>query len=269
MTTTKYQLALVTGATSGIGHALSHLLADQGTALILTGRRQDELQNLQEALKPKVEVQIIAVDLSQREDRRKLIDILHHQAPDLVINNAGFGLYGEALSYATEEQVKILEVNGVATLELTLEAARALVSKDKQGVVVNVSSAAAFHVFPYFAVYAASKAFVNQFSQALDDEMQTYGVRILTACPGMVETHFQERAGGSLDYSKEMEVMTPEFMAKEIWQQIQHLQPLSIINWKYCLATYLSYFLPRSWVTALLKRNIAKRIKPRPIIKVK
>lgn len=264
----KFQLALVTGATSGIGYALSHLLAEQGIPLILTGRRQEELNKLKERLSAQVPVQILAADLALPEERSKIIDCLHHQAPDLVINNAGFGSYGEALSYQTEEQKKILEVNGMAVLEITLEASRALVSKNQKGVILNVSSAAAFYVFPYFAVYAASKAFVNQFSQALDEELQPYGVHVLSACPGMVHTHFQDRAGGQFNPSEEIEVMTPEFVAEELWRQIQDQKSLSIINWKYSLLTRLSYFLPQSWVTALLKRNIAKRLKPKPLIKI-
>lgn len=264
----KDRLALVTGATSGIGKATCDLLAQKGIHLIISGRNQEELQHLQKVLSKTVNVQMIQADLSQSEGRKRVIEILHTQVPDLVINNAGFGLYGEALTYTTEEQVKILEVNGKAVLELTLEAARALISLNKKGVILNVSSGAAFQILPNMTVYAASKAFVNHFSQAFDFEMKNHGVRVLTLCPGMVATDFQVRAGGeSLD--RQPGVMTASFVAHQIWKQIEELNPLFIIDWKYRLLTFLSFFFPKSWIAKTVERNIAKRISPRNLIRIK
>src|SRR5262249_3016587 len=160
-------------ATSGIGKATCELFAQKGLDLIITGRNQHELQSLQDSLSKKVKVRVVQADLVQEMGRKNLIDVLHTQVPDVVINNAGFGLYGEALSYPTEDQIHILEVNGRAVLELSLEAARALISANKRGVILNVSSASAFQVLPNMAVYAASKAFVNSFSEAFDFEVKT------------------------------------------------------------------------------------------------
>ena len=253
------QLALITGATSGIGRATAELLAKKGVNLILSGRNQSELIRLQKVLSQHVDVQVALVNLAIPSERRILIDLLHTHTPNLVINNAGFGLYGNALSYPVEQQLEILEVNGRAVLEITLEAGRALIDAKKQGVILNVSSAAAFYVMPNMAVYAAAKAFVNQFSQSLDYEFKHVGVRVLTLCPGMVSTQFQGRAGGSIDQNQGG-VMTASFVAEQIWNQIEGLNPLLVIDWKYRLLTRLSFFLPSSWFARAIEQLIAKRI---------
>lgn len=263
-----YHLALVTGATSGIGKEVCQLLAQKGIDLLLSGRHLLQLQLLQEKLSQWVNVQILSADLTQPQDRQRLILTMHEQVPDLIINSAGIGLYGEALTYSTAEQVNILEVNSRALLELTLEAARALLSKEKKGVIFNISSAAGFQVMPSMAVYAASKAFVTHFSQAFDFEVKPYGVRILTLCPGMVATDFQQRAGGKKD-SYQVGTMTSSFVAKQIWKQIEQLNSFSIIDWKYRLLTKLSYLLPKSWISNAQKHIIEKRIIPRTLIKIK
>lgn len=263
-----YHIALITGATSGIGKSTAELLAQKGVNLILSGRNLQELHLLQEILSKKVSVQIIPADLAKIEERSRVIDVLHAQAPDLVINNAGFGRYGQALTYPTEEQVQILEVNGKAVLEVTLEAGRALISAKKKGVILNVSSAAAFQILPNMAVYAASKAFVSHFSQAFDFEFKAYGIRVLTLCPGMVATEFQSRAGGKID-KQQAGVMSASFVAEQIWKQVEELNPLLIIDWKYRVLTFLSSLLPTSWVATTVERTIAKRMAPRTLIEIK
>lgn len=261
------RLALITGGTSGIGKAACKLFAQKNVDLIITGRNLSILQTLQKELSRQVQVDIIPADLSEQDGRKKIIDTLHIKSPDLVINNAGFGLYGEALTFSTQEQVSIFEVNVKAVLEFTLEAARALISAGKKGVVLNVSSAAAFQVMPDMAVYAASKAFVNQFSQAFDFEVKDYGVRILTICPGMVDTEFQSRAGAVFDKSP-LGVMTSEYVAEEIWNQIERLKTLSIIDWKYRFITFLSHLIPTSLSAGIVKKIIEQRLTSRNIIRI-
>lgn len=253
------RLALVTGASSGIGREVCSLLAAKGIDLIVSGRNLDELHRLQSQLSPRVSVQALPADLSVVEERVRLLDLIHAQVPDLIINNAGFGLYGDALSYSSYEQAAILEVNGKALLELSLEGARAMISQGKRGVILNVSSAAAFHVFPSLAVYAASKAFVNQFSQAFDYEVKSYGVRVLAICPGMVATDFQRRAGGKRG-AWTAGAMPAKYVAEQIWKQIERCQPLQIVDWKYRLLTHLASLLPKRLTASFNKRMIDTRI---------
>lgn len=263
----KFSLALVTGASSGIGEALCHLLASQDIDLLITGRNTAQLDNLIKILQPKVRVISYPADLAKESGRAFLIDKIHDHVPDLVINNAGFGLYGEVLTYDTRQQLDILHVNGTAVLELTMEAARTMLSKEKQGVILNVSSAAAFQIFPSFAIYAAAKAFVNHFSESLDLELKPHGIRVLAACPGMVATQFGRRAaGGDKRRKSSSQAMTSTFAAEQIWWQIQKGKPIHTFDWRYRLASFLTrYILPKKWVTKAVRANIEKRHPPRQI----
>lgn len=246
----------MTGATSGIGNALTLLLAKKGFRLILSGRNKEQLQELKEKL-PTAVIDLFYADLSTKEGQQRVVQALWDFTPDIIVNNAGFGLYGEAIESSTEEQLAMLEVNGAAPLRVTLEAAKALSAKKKKGVIVNLSSVAAFQVLPGMAVYAASKAFLSHFSQALDFEMKGKGIRILTSCPGVVATHFQRRAGSDLA-SREF-VMSAPFVAEQIWKQIKKEQPLMIIDWKYRVATFFSFFIPKCLIAALVARQMKKR----------
>ena len=137
---------------------------------------------------------------------------------------------------------------------------------------MNISSAAAFQVFPYFSVYSASKAFVNQLSQSLDYELKPHGVRVLASCPGMVATQFRRRASGGFEAQppSSSAVMTPYYAAQKIWSQIQKRKPLDIFNWKYGLMAFLSkYVLPKSWVASKIADSIESRHAPRTIVKRK
>lgn len=263
-----HRLALITGATSGIGRATCEYFARKGIDLLISGRDQEQLTLLQHDLSPQVSVEILQADLKLARDRQRLIDSIHERIPDIVINNAGFGLYGEALTYSTNEQVDILEVNGRAVLEITLETARTLMSVGKKGIILNVSSVAAFQICPTLAVYGASKAFVNQFSQAFDFEFKRHGIRVLTLCPGMVATNFQKRAGGKID-SRKVGVMSSSFVAEQIWTQIERLDPLTIIDWKYRLMTFLCSFIPKRLRAHAFESLIKKRIPLRTLIKIK
>lgn len=262
-----FSLACITGASSGIGEALCHLLAEKGIDLIIAGRNIDKLNQLASQLK--VRTRIVSGDLSLADDRKKLIEVIYKETPDLMINNAGFGLYGDALTFETPAQMEILKLNIDAVVEMSLESARAMISKDKRGVILNVSSAAAFQILPGFTLYAASKGFVNQFSESLNEELQPYGVSVLAACPGMVATNFRKRASeGKAANELSSLVMTPSFAAEQIWQQIQKRKSIHTFNWKYRLGTFLTqYIIPKKWAIKLVRSNIQSRLAPRPIIK--
>lgn len=256
----QFSLALVTGASSGIGEELCRLLADCGVNLIISGRNQDKLSLLAQELSSRVNVTSVVCDLANYNDRIRLVEQIRQSSPDLVINNAGFGLYGDALLHSTSEQMSILEVNGNAMLEITLEAARALIAKEKKGVIVNVASAASFFVFPGLAVYAAAKTFNKQVSQALDIEMQSQGVRVLCACPGMVTTEFSKRAGGQAKDADLKVSMTSREAAEHIIWQIEKRKPVYVFDWRTRWATYFSYLVPASITTMILRKRISQRI---------
>lgn len=258
----RYSLALVTGASSGIGEALCRLLAGQGIDLLISGRNQEKLDRLKDELAKKVTVTSFAADLSIPEERAMLIDKVRYFVPDLVINNAGYGLYGSVLSHETEASMELIEVDVNAVVQLSIEAARALASQKREGVIMNVSSIVAFFPFPNLALYAAAKAFVNSFSASFDHEMQPCGIRILAACPGQVDTHFRERAGGKERTSEEKKsVMSAEFAAVQIWKQIQKQKPIHVFSRSYWLMSLFSRFIPRQLLMTFLQAGIAKKSK--------
>ncbi len=265
MKLTNFKLALITGASSGIGEALARLLARKKIPLVLVARSQGKLQALANELD--VSVQVFPCDLNSRKERLRLVEFIHLQKPDLFINNAGYGLYGEALSYTAEEMLQMIELDVAALTELSLESARALVGAGKPGLILNVSSAAAFlPFFPLFSVYSASKGYVNTFSQSLDEEVRESGVRVLTSCPGMVDTNFRFRASGDHMMKPSGISMPVDVAAKEIWGQIERRKPVHTFNWKFRWLTWLGRILPRSLLAKALKASVKERFPKRKLI---
>lgn len=185
--------ALITGASSGIGAAFARELATRKTNLVLVARSQDKLQQLAEQLKEQFQIntQIIVQDLSQPGAAQTLYDAIAQQdmTIDLLINNAGFGDYGKFLDRELSKQIEMIQLNITALVELTYLFLPAMKQR-QSGAIVNVSSIAGFQPLPYMSVYAASKAFVLSFSEALWAENKDSGVRILALCPGATESNF-------------------------------------------------------------------------------
>lgn len=266
----RFECALVTGASSGIGRELCRLLANKGINLIIVARSKDKLESLAKEVGDRVSVEIVCADLADRDQRKEVLEKIYERVPDLVVNNAGWGYYGEALTYKTDVSMNMLEVDVVALLELSLESARAMVSAGKKGVIMNVSSSAAFQIFPCFSVYAASKTFVNRFSESFDEEMSPYGIRVLACCPGMVDTSFRYRASEGGDQKAHPYSMTVAFAVNEIWKQIIKGQPIRAFDWKYRFVTFLTqYLLPKRFVARAVRKNLEQRHSKRPIIKIK
>lgn len=251
----KDSLALVTGATSGIGRALCCLLAKQGISIIAVGRNVVQLNTLVDELKNITSIDTLVADLATVAGRSALIDVIWKRIPTLIINSAGFGLYGESLSYETERYKDMLNVNGMAVLESTLEGARALIGAGKSGVILNISSASDRLVFPGLAVYASSKAFVTQFSRSVDFELQRHGVRVLVSCPGVIATGFREAASGKAR-KPDWNDMTSEYAAERIWKQIERRKSIDIFNWKTRFGLFITSLLPTSWVTKFLSNTV-------------
>ncbi len=253
----KFNLALITGATSGIGEALAKLLASKGIPLLLTGRNQAKLEELKASLNTKVE--ILTANLSLKEDRKRLVTLMDKLKVDLVINNAGFGAYGEVVKADTNELLDMIELDVMAVVELTVEAAKSMSKNGQKGTIMNISSVAAFHILPNFAVYSASKAFLNTFSQAADFELEEKGIRVLASCPGRVTTAFQTRASHGKAKSESGGVfMTSEFAADEIWRQIQSGKRIHSFDWRYRLSNLFAALVPTSW-SARIGRKFMKK----------
>ena len=190
-------VTLITGASSGIGAELAHVFAEHGHELVLTARREAELEALASALAASGRPRplVLPLDLAARDAVARLAAALaaNDVEPDNVVNNAGFGLVGNAAELDRDDQLAMVDLNMRALTELSLVFADSLARH--RGGLLNVASIAGFLPGPGMAVYYASKAYVLSFSEALHQELRARGVRVTALCPGPVPTGFQARAG--------------------------------------------------------------------------
>jgi len=193
-------VALVTGASSGIGWELAQVIAAHGHDLVLTARREDRLQSLAHRLNTEFHVKVttIPADLADPQGPDRIFRACH-QADlriSILVNNAGFGAHGAFVHADEGRQLDMIQVNMAALTHLTKLFLPPMVIGG-QGRILNVASMAAFQPGPYMAVYYASKAYVLSFSVALASELKGSGVTVTALCPGPVPTEFQERANFS------------------------------------------------------------------------
>jgi len=198
----KGKWALVTGASAGIGKAIAEELARQGTNLVLTARRQDRLLALATELNKKHGIQVVtcAADLAQSSAPDAIFAFTQerHLTIDLLVNNAGFGQYGELHTVAPDRLLQMVQVNCTAVLHLTRLYLAEMVAR-RSGDVLIVSSTAAFQAVPYISTYAATKAFDLYLAEGLAEEMKPRGIRVCALCPGTTTSEFHAVAGHSVE----------------------------------------------------------------------
>lgn len=191
-------IALVTGASSGIGRDIARSLAKHGISLILTARRRDRLSELKHELINKygVKVKCITADLSKEEQVFRLYDAVKKYDVDILINNAGFGVFGNFTETDLERELDMLDVNIKANHILFKLFLRDFKKRDI-GFILNTASAAAFCPGPFFSSYYASKAYLMRMTYAVAEELRRSGshVKVTMLCPGPVATEFNETAG--------------------------------------------------------------------------
>src|SRR5216684_9136558 len=240
--------ALITGASAGIGREFAQQLAGRARTLVLVARREERLNELRDELRnrnAKLSVHVRVVDLC---DKRQIDDLIAslEQAKidiDLLINNAGLGDYGSFATSDPERNDRILEVNIVALTLLTRRLLPQMIAR-KRGAILNVTSSAGFLPIPGMAVYAASKAYVNCFSEALRAELRGTGVRVTALCPGPVHTEFGDvakRAGGQPERGPESVYVSVEKTVRDALAAVEADRPIVIPG----LAMKLGMFLVR------------------------
>jgi short-subunit dehydrogenase len=190
--------ALITGASAGIGVALAKELAAGGANLVLTARRQERLEELARELtaKYKIKTSIFAADLADVTAPEKIYAFTRTQgiAIELLVNNAGFGAYGELPSIAVSRLLDMVQVNCAAVMHLTRLYLPEMVARRSGGILI-LASTASFQAVPYISTYAATKAFDLLFAEGLAEEMKPYGIRVCALCPGSTESEFHVVAG--------------------------------------------------------------------------
>ncbi|MDB9526850.1 SDR family oxidoreductase [Oscillatoria sp. CS-180] len=207
--------ALVTGASSGIGAVFADKLAARGYDLVLVARSQDKLEAIAGSLNEQygVKTTVIVQDLIAPEASETIFQKLDQQGIeiDVLINNAGFGSYGEFAESELNTALNMVQLNISALVELAYRCLKSMKAR-QSGSIVNISSTAAFQPIPYFAIYSASKAFVLSFSESLWYECKPYNIKVLGVCPGPTKTQFFKAADfpDSMEASVGQNYDTPE-----------------------------------------------------------
>ncbi|MEP6635243.1 MAG: SDR family oxidoreductase [Acidobacteriota bacterium] len=190
---------LITGASSGIGEAFARRLAALGRNVLLVARSEEKLATLCNELGRvnRIRAQYVALDLSNPESPKRLFEEAEKRGLliDMLINNAGFGSMGDFATLELERELNMIDLNVKSLVELT-HLFLAPMRERKQGTIINVASTAGFQPVPFMATYAATKAFVLSFSEALWEENRPHGVHVMALCPGVTETNFFEAARG-------------------------------------------------------------------------
>ncbi len=250
-------VCLITGASAGIGAALAREFVKAGHALVLTARREAQLAALADEIAAAGHARplVIAADLGTPEGPAHLAAVLAERGlePAIVVNNAGFGLLGEAAELDRAHQLAMIDLNVRALTDFTL---RWLDSVTRHhGGILNVASTAGFLPGHGMAVYHATKAYVISFTEAVHAELASEGVRVCALCPGPVETGFFDRAGMPQDYFPDYMTRSAERVAREGYEGFMAGHRMVVPGKPNRIVSLLPRLLPRALMLALTERR--------------
>ena len=256
-------VTLITGASAGIGAALAHVFAANRHEVVLVARREQLLSELADEIAATGGTAPAGAARRRRRasmPSRRIAEALAAMGvePDIVVNNAGFGLVGQAAALDRGEQLAMIDLNVRALTDLSLAFIDSL--ERRQGGILNVASVAAFLPGPGMAVYYASKAYVLSFSEALHQELAPKGVRVTALCPGPVPTEFQARAGDkSMRYPRAL-MRTAERVAADGYLGLQEGRRVVVPGFPNRLVTALAPLLPRAWLLGRMAARNRDRV---------
>ena len=255
--------ALITGASKGIGKSIAEILASQGKNLLLIARSEELLQELRLSIiqRYKVHVEYLAIDLSAPDAVKQIKAwyISNEYHIDVLVNNAGYGLWGPFENLSIEKHQEMLQVNMLTLVQLTHALLPELKSQSR-AYILNVASTAAYQAVPTLSLYAASKSFVLLFTRGIKLELQGSGVSVSCLCPGPTSTDFVTRAGMSAAIQKKSDTfsMSAEAVAKigikGMYKGKVEIIP-GLLNKIIVVATVL---LPK-WVTEKIANDLYKK----------
>jgi len=259
----KTQTVLITGASGGIGYELAKLFARDHYNLALVARSTDRLNSVAAELQAQygVAVKAIALDLAALPAPKFLFDQLQREgiAVDVLVNNAGFGLFGEFAGRPEEEILGQIQLNITALTHLTRLFLPPMLERHS-GKIMNVASTAAFQPGPLMAVYYATKAYVLSFSEALANEVAGSGVVVSCFCPGATDTNFQKRAGmENSRLFKKIGAMNVETVARDGYKGLMAGRTVVFSGLQNRLVAESVRFAPRKLVTAV-SRWVAEKV---------
>jgi short-subunit dehydrogenase len=247
-------VALITGASAGLGVEFARQLSSRGQALVLVARRKDRLDQLAKELG---NARTVALDLSKAGAAEKLVSDIgsNGERVETLINNAGFGLIGRFVQLDSKRLRQMIDLNVGTLTDLCRAVAPGMVER-KSGAIINVASTAAFQPGPNMAVYFATKAFVLSLTEALHEELKPHGIRVSCLCPGPTRTEFGEVAGfGGNRAFDHVAMNAPEVVAAGL-RALDRNHAVAVTGWLNKIVAASTRFAPRPAV-----RKIAGAIK--------
>jgi short-subunit dehydrogenase len=240
---------LITGASSGIGESFARKLAARGENLLLTARSEKKLASLCDELSSahKIDAQYVAIDLTEPGAPARLFEETKNRnlTIDLLINNAGFGSAGDFMTHDLQRELKMIDLNIKALVELTYRFLGPMRER-RSGAIMNVASTAAFQPVPYMTTYAATKAFVLSFTEGLWEENRAYGVKMLAVCPGVTQTNFFEAAG--IKQPPMRVIQQPDEVVDTALRALRRSGPSVVSGWSNYIMVASERLVPRSLI---------------------
>ncbi len=243
---------LITGASAGIGKETAYVYAENNYNLVLAARRKENLEAIKKDIenKHKVKVDVFAVDLSKNDSAEQLYNKVKESglSIDILINNAGFGISGLFKDIDIEREENMLILNVITLTKLTKLFLHDMLER-KSGHIVNIASTAAFQGIPKFATYAASKAYVLHFSEAIAQELRKDNIKVTVINPGATESEFAEVAGFTGDmFSK---VPSSRDLAEFIFSSVKKEKISAIHGFKNKITAFSTRLTPRNLLTKI------------------
>lgn len=255
------KVTLITGASSGIGEEFARRLAAAGRDLVLVARTEEKLRELCDELmlEHKITAHYIAEDLAAAGSDKRIFDETekHSMQVDWLINNAGIGSGGDFAMLDPENEIRLIDLNVRALVGLTNRYLRQMRERGS-GTIINVSSTAAFQPMPFRATYAATKAFVSSFTEAIAEENRPFGIRIMALCPGSTATNFFA-AAGSEPTMKAGGQQTAEQVVETALNAIKGGRVKVISGWKNHIGAFAGAYLPNPIMTRIVSRVLRQR----------
>jgi uncharacterized protein len=250
------RVALITGASAGIGTELARVFASKGHRVALVARRADRLAALAGEIKAAGGAApiVIPCDLAQSDCGDRIAEALTSSGVEVeyIVNNAGFGLFGRAIQRDRSNQLEIIAVNIRALTDLSLRFSDHLIRH--RGGLLNVGSIAGFLPGPGMAVYYASKAYVLSFTEAMRAELAPHGVRVTVLCPGPVPSEFQARAGFRPGYDSAILNVSPADVARQAYQGLMANKRAVLPGLGIKVVPFLLRLFPRSFILGAVGR---------------
>jgi short-subunit dehydrogenase len=255
-----HRFSVVTGASRGIGAEYARGLGARGHDLLLVAREESRLtevaREISQTHQVKVEIEVLDLSLPDAAQRLHMATTQRCQEIDILINNAGFGVYGAFSETPLSLILKMIQLHICTQIETIRLFLPGMIER-QSGSIINVASIAGLLPIPFFAEYAATKAFIVSFSEALAEEVRPFGIHIQACCPGQTHTDFHATAG--FQPKNPLGMHTPQDVVLQSLGKLCNNQTIVTIGWKDAISAFLSRWIPRG----LLLHQVGKRTNPK------